>query len=1165
MAENGGGSRGVLHDTRKNLQQAASNGVGNVIGQAGGAARSPTPEEAVGAASDTSRIGTTEVQGFLVKDVGLDLRGPGDSSSGAPKYPRSDQEVRLKDESAVSGSRPVGDAEVKESHGNDALDGGADVASYALSDLAADIDRMLGLTVGGRAKEARPLAKENAVASTFGENLIGDDGDNLLVGGTGDDTLVGGAGNDTLVGNAGNDTLDGGADNDRLDGGSGNDSLSGGLGADSYVFGQGYGADSISDFDSTVGVVDAIDLAAGILPSDVVLSRSGSYGLVLSIAGTGDRVTVDSQFLSDDYGIEEVRFADGVTVWDRAALKTLLLTGSDGNDTLIGFAEADVLDGGKGNDTLDGREGDDTLLGGEGADTLIGGAGNDRLDGGAGNDRLQGGLGADVYLFGPGSGADTIFDADSTAGVVDAIEVAAGVLPTDVTLTRSGPYDMFLSLDGTADGPKVSFQFLGATYGIEEIRFAGSTVVWDEAIFLAMNPVGTSAAETISGTEFNDTVQGQGGDDTLHGLAGNDTLQGGMGDDDLHGDGGADRLFGGAGNDDLKGDAGADHLDGGDGIDRARYWDSPAAVIVDLIAGTGLGGEAEGDTLVNIEDIQGSDFGDTMIGDASANELDGRGGDDILFGGEGGDILDGDGGNDTLDGGAGNDELYGNAGIDNLLGGSGDDDLKGDEDADRLDGGDGIDRALYWDSPEAVIIDLLAGTGLGGDAQGDTLVDIENVQGSGFDDMLIGDGGANALYGRDGDDTLQGGSGNDNLHGDDGIDRLLGGSGNDDLKGDEGADYLDGGDGIDRARYWDSPTAVTIDLVAGTGLGGDAQGDTLIDVEDVQGSDFGDTLTGDAGANELDGRGGDDTLAGGGGDDILDGDGGDDTLDGGAGDDSLYGNAGIDHLLGGAGDDYLKGDEEADHLDGGAGDDQAGYSGSSSGVTVDLGAGTGLGGDAQGDTLVSIEDVQGSDFDDTLIGDTAANDLYGRDGADTLLGGAGNDYLKGDAGADHLDGGAGYDEAGYWSSSSGVTVDLVAGTGLGGDAQGDTLVSIEDVQGSDFADTLLGDGGGNWFYGRDGADTLNGGGGNDRLDGGADNDLLTGGLGADTFVFRPGGGADTITDYDVSADTIRLERYAPSTVTVSASGSDTIVDLGAGDQITIVGVSPDELNPFDFV
>ena len=146
--------------------------------------------------------------------------------------------------------------------------------------------------------------------------------------------------------------------------------------------------------------------------------------------------------------------------------------------------------------------------------------------------------------------------------------------------------------------------------------------------------------------------------------------------------------------------------------------------------------------------------------------------------------------------------------------------------------------------------------------------------------------------------------------------------------------------------------------------------------------------------------------------------------------------------------------------------DTATYATSAAAVTVLLNVGTagvGLGGDAGGDVLISIENVTGSLFADSLIGSSAAN---------VLAGGGGNDTLTGLGGADTLNGGNGFDTASYVASASGVVVDLAAGTGAGGDANDDTLISIENVIGSNFIDALFG----NAF-----ANILDGGGGTDVL------------------------------------------------------------------------------------
>lgn len=172
--------------------------------------------------------------------------------------------------------------------------------------------------------------------------------------------------------------------------------------------------------------------------------------------------------------------------------------------------------------------------------------------------------------------------------------------------------------------------------------------------------------------------------------------------------------------------------------------------------------------------LAGTSLADLMVGLAGDDTIDGAGGNDFILagtgndivgGGDGNDTADGGGGNDAVDGGAGNDLLSGGAGLDTVVGGADNDTLIGGAGADVLDGGDGIDTAAYTASGAAVKIDLLAGTGLGGDADGDKLSGIENVAGSFFNDALTGDAEANALSGGFGNDTLAGGAGADRMSG----------------------------------------------------------------------------------------------------------------------------------------------------------------------------------------------------------------------------------------------------------------------------------------------------------------------------------------------------------------------------------------------------------------
>ena len=375
----------------------------------------------------------------------------------------------------------------------------------------------------------------------------------------------------------------------------------------------------------------------------------------------------------------------------------------------------------------------------------------------------------------------------------------------------------------------------------------------------------------------------------LQGLSGNDVLTGGSGADTMRA---GWTIFS---------PAAKARVDGGSGIDLPPISTSNAGVTVNLAAGTGSGGHAAGDKLSAIEQVIGSLFNDVITGNADDNLVLANGGDDVLSG---------LGGFDALQGGNGNDVLYGGDGDDTLDGGDQNDILTGGDGYDTLGGGNGIDTASYAGSDHWVWIDLYSG---GGD--NDTFTSIENVIGSAYEDVLLGDGGNNVLSGLGGIDLIGGQGGDDVLFGGEGGDALDGGEQNDILVGGAGADVLTGGLGIDRASYATSAAGVTVDLITGIHSGGDAAGDTLDGIEDVEGSQFADVLFGDAGDNQLLGLGENDIL------------------------------------IGGAG---------ADVLSGGLGIDRASYGTSTTGVTINLLSGVHLGADAVGDTLDGIEDVEGS-------------------------------------------------------------------------------------------------------------------------------------------------------------------------------------------------------------
>ena len=320
-----------------------------------------------------------------------------------------------------------------------------------------------------------------------------------------------------------------------------------------------------------------------------------------------------------------------------------------------------------------------------------------------------------------------------------------------------------------------------------------------------------AGSDTLYGNEGNDKLQGYGGTDWLYGGGGNDLLYGdnapGLATADL-----GDYLFGGDGNDSLFGQDGDDYLDGGtgtnilkggDGLDTAYYFAATEAVTVDLAAGTGQVGSSAADTLISIENVDGSNFADTISGAADPNRLRGYGGADLLAGGGNDDDLAGDAGNDRLFGGSDNDTLYGGADNDRLFGETGEDFLFGGDGNDRLNGGAGADvmegglgNDHYVVAHPGDVIQGEIGYSLGGGIDTveawiswtlGTNLEVLRLQGSA---NLNGSGGAapESLVGNIGHNTLSGGAGNDTLNGKAGNDILIGGFGRDVLVGESGAD-----------------------------------------------------------------------------------------------------------------------------------------------------------------------------------------------------------------------------------------------------------------------------------------------------------------------------------------------------------------------------------------
>jgi Ca2+-binding RTX toxin-like protein len=221
---------------------------------------------------------------------------------------------------------------------------------------------------------------------------------------------------------------------------------------------------------------------------------------------------------------------------------------------------------------------------------------------------------------------------------------------------------------------------------------------------------------------------------------------------------------------------------------------------------------------------------DTLTGGADDDLLSGLGGKDLLSGLAGNDTLSGGTGADKLDGGVGNDILYGGGSSDRIFARGGDDVLVGGVSDDALFGGGGNDTVSYAGTlTDGVTVRLLFGTATG--AYGaDTLVNIENITGSGGNDILAGNNTANAidggvgddrLLGRYGDDVVRGGDGNDVFFGGRGSDTLYGDAGDDILNGNIGTDVLYGGDGADQFLFLMDSSKVNADTVGDFAVGED--------------------------------------------------------------------------------------------------------------------------------------------------------------------------------------------------------------------------------------------------------------------------------------------------------------------------------------------------------
>lgn len=979
-----------------------------------------------------------------------------------------------------------------------------DIATLSISLQDADFNgtfAMLTIDNVGLWEGDAPDESNDTIDGGAGDDTIdGGSGDDLLLGGAGADEIQGGNGNDTLFGGDGDDTISGGDGADTIIGGAGADLLEGGADADTFILTDGFGNDTIIGGDTfTTGTnYDTIDLTALSNPVSVIFSAPGAGTIIDSV--TGDMITflgIESLLLTEHDDIVDATLDDGTT--------SILAGGGDDTITVSGGA-----------DVVQGMDGADTYF-------VTDGFGGTHIDGGTGNDLID--------LNGLSSGVEVVFTGPNAGTITDRVTGDVMSFENIVHLILTDQDDI---VDATMDDGTTYIETRG---GEDSLTGTNTGGLYDDHAF---DPNG----------QGNDTFTGGDGDDVLWMGTDDDLAMGGEGNDEIYGQEGNDTLLGEGGNDTLGGGFDDDSLSGGDGADLlsgdypvggasvadgSTVWGSTAqdafvfdgasgtsaTIILDDGAGTANDGDDARDVIFVTDTgagasltVEGFDYGVDWITTAehwtSSTVTEVAPGNHIVtltyangntqsfnvFHDNGtvfdlGESFAVHAGNDTLDGGTGNDTIYGGGGDDLAYGWTGDDVLYGEDGDDTLFGQDGNDT-------------ILGGSGndyLDGD---DALAGADSISGGDGNDTIIGDGGMDTLLGGADDDVIfagadddsvLGGTGNDQLYGEDGNDYLDGGAGDDTIIGGEGHDTIIGFEGNDSVLGGAGDDVINTRTSPGTGVpdeGYGTLGDPLYYAGDSDAFNDRDTVDGGAGNDSILTGDDNDIVFGGDGADTVDAGFDDDFVSGGAGMDVLEGNEGNDTIDGGADDDIIYGDvapTNPDYLF------FAPYDLPNDGTDLapNNNADSLMGGDGN-DTIYGQDDndtLEGGLGNDFLDGGNDDDYLDGGEGADTLLGGAGNDTLLGgnDASADLLDGGAGND-------------DLSAGDG------NDTLL------GGDGNDTLFGGGDNDLLDGGNGDDTLDGWTGDDTLTGGLGDDQLTGGDGNDTFVYTPGDGLDTITDFN---------------------------------------------------
>jgi Ca2+-binding RTX toxin-like protein len=829
-------------------------------------------------------------------------------------------------------------------------------------------------------------------------------GDTLM----GTDTLVGA---DAVRGTGGNDVFHGrdfGWDYEEFRGGAGDDWIDGRGGFDGANYGNATGAISVKlaegkvNGDASVGTdtLREIEHVIGSGFADTYDAR-GFSGASLNQSSSGDIFNQYAPGAGNDtiWGNGDTALNLGGTsgplnlslagLNGLASTSTLSVSFSNGTFQLQ-VAGVNGLRGGSFNDTLVGgghvnTDGSTNTLSGDASyERFRGGGGDDFIDGGTGLDRAEYNLGTPqsegiTVLLANGIvtgdalavGTDTLRGIESVTGTyLDDLFDARGFTLSNATVASANSGDVKVGLPAGETLASIAFNEFRPLGGDDTVIGNGATRVNFSSMGVEqLTGLLPSVVATFSSASSGNIVYG-----LTDGGLGSVSFTGTYG---LTGGNGNDVITGSSGFQELRGYWGDDTLQGGDGNDRLFGFNGGDTTALNLST-----------TFSDDDSLDGGNGDDLLRGDF---------GDDTLLGGTGNDTLDGGTGNDSLSGGDGNDFLDGSLGNDTLLGGNGDDRFGGGAGDDLIDGGaNGSfgDTLAYRFAGAGVDVNLVKGLARGGGGN-DTLIGIEHIEDSAYNDTLTGNASTNWFRLGGGNDSAGGGAGNDVV------------------------------------MYEDATAAVTVNLATGSASGASFCNDTLSSIEAAHGGGYAVVITlgNSASGSYVFARAGNDTLKGGSAGDVFIAGSGADVINGGGGFDTInYADDGNEFVNGKA---------------------TTGL-----GVTVSLatGKGTDLWGDV--DTISNVEALEGSALADTLTGDANANRLSGGAGKDTIAGGGGNDTIIGGAGQDSVTGGAGADVFVFTGLG-----DFNSVTATGADVATDFLSGTDhiDLTGVDANSALAGD------------------------------------------------------------------------------------------------------------